>query len=96
MSGREDDLRIALRDVCMFGLAAVARPRDVPAREALRRACLHGNAVIKTQGAADQADMLAPSDPRPEPPLPPTAADAPAPGPAPTLFKPRLPYPEDD
>lgn len=93
MSEREEDLRTALREICMMGLGVVARPHDGNARAALRRVCLHGNSVLKLQAAADQADALAPGDPRPEPPLPPTAAEVPAP--TSRTFEPRLPYRDD-
>jgi len=93
MSEREEQLRTALREVCMMGLSAVARPRDGHARAALRRACLHGNALLKLQAAEAQADALAPGDPRPAPPLPDLAPAAPEPEPA--TRKPWLPYKED-
>lgn len=94
MSGREEDLRTALREVCMMGLSAVARPRDDNACAALRRACLHGNSVLKSQAAADQADALAPQDPRPEAPTPEAAPEVPAPAQAPARVY-RSPYKED-
>lgn len=95
MSGREEDLKTALREICMMGLGVVARPRDGNARAALRRACLHGNSILKLQVAADQVDALAPQDPRPEAPTPEAAPAIPEPAPA-APFKPRLPYKEDD
>lgn len=90
----EDQLKAALQDVCMMGLTAIAKPRDGNARAALRRACLHGTAVLKAQAAEAEIDALAPADPRPAPPLPEAAPAIPAP--AATAYKPRLPYKEEE
>lgn len=94
MSEREEQLQTALREVCMMGLNAIAKPHDGNARAALRRACLHGGAILKAQAAAAELDALAPRDLRPAPPAPEAAPAGPNP-PAP-LTKPWLPYKEDD
>jgi hypothetical protein len=76
-------------------LNAVRRPRNAIARAALRQACLDGQAHLSALMAARRAEALAPRDRRPEPPLP-EAAPAIAEPAAATVFKARLPYPEDD
>lgn len=83
----------AIRDLCMFGLGAVRRPRDSSVRDQLRRACLHGNAVLKSVEAGEAVDAFAPQDPRPAPP-PPDPDDAmPAPETGARVY--RSPYKED-
>ena len=93
MSDRDDPLKTALREVCIMGLTAARRPHDLAARAALRRACLHGNAVLRAECAWAEAEALAPGDPRPAAPLPDSAPATPNP-PAPRA-EPRLPYRDD-
>lgn len=94
MSGREENLKTMLREVCLRGLSAVAQPRNTATWAEMREACLRGNAYLKSLSAADLADALGPRDPRPPPPLPDVAPAIPEPTPA-ERFEPRLPYRDD-